>query len=418
MKNIYSKCNNFYKIANLASDVANRILFPLSSRETFDFVAGRIVANGAINLLYFGIKAVTDELQHYEGYYEEILPSDRPNKLNIDTYIGSFKSATEMFLDLKNWAQSYGGEAWGKISKTLLEIAENYKKYIRAEKYGIEEEQAIRKLIIYMNKFDGLAHNTGSIYNKLLSHEIEDIGWNRAGGSPYYLDNLNAIENMRDMTESENVSDIIRYVAPYLNTELPFKDLLSKTRGSDEYHPYDPKRIETHIQTVKVRKNIKMALEKCSRGIYKYIECLNRRMEELSNIIKLNNNSSWQTHQTASDIVNLVEAINSMIDYWIYITLNPTDYLKSISGEIAKKINKPAADLSNKYEAMIKKINSAHLKIKIIIDNEVDFKKRIIDDELKNKIMTATAQFYNTATTAINDCREIANDINNLKDSI
>jgi len=257
MKNIYLKCNNFYKIATLVSDVANRIIFPLTSRESFDFIAGRIVAKGAVDLLYYGIQTVIDELQHYQGNDRALeridKPSGKPTKLNIDTYISSLELATKIFLDLKNWRQSYGGKAWARISDTLFEIANWYKKYMDAEKYSDDEEQAIRRLTIYMNKFDGLAHNTGTIYNKLVQKELNFVG-DTGGG---YYKNLKTIEKLRDISESENVGDIIREVSPYLNMELPFKDYLSKIRRTEEYWERDPKRIEKHIQNVKKNKKLK-----------------------------------------------------------------------------------------------------------------------------------------------------------------
>jgi len=258
---IYLNCNNFYKEASLSSDMAARILFPLSSKETFDFITGRIAAKGAIDVLFYGAKTVTAELDYYPSLGREKISifeidrllRNRPVKKNIANYIKILKLATELFRKKGKWSLGFGGEAWAQISNTLYEVAIWYEKYLNAEKYSDDEEQAIRRIIIYMNKFDGLAHNSGTIYNKMITHELINTGEDERN----YQKNLKTIEKLRDMSESKNTGDIVREVSPHLDIELPFKDYLSKIRRTEEYRSHDPKRIEKHLENVQERKQVK-----------------------------------------------------------------------------------------------------------------------------------------------------------------
>src|ERR1700722_19992017 len=131
--------NQFYKRANLETDMAKRIMFsiipsvmtPTEKQSTpvdpqywgVDYKALRSAANGAKDLVRYGTLACVQELGFYHSPSDNVAfrakrMADRGETLE------ALKLAEKCFLDLKNWDEGYGREAWARIAQTLFQLEE------------------------------------------------------------------------------------------------------------------------------------------------------------------------------------------------------------------------------------------------------------------------------------------------------
>lgn len=181
-----------YKIlsfASLTSDMAKRIMHSTLSHVAdpnqvsltggyIDMVSLEHAAHGRKDILKYGILALISELKYYYGRNPEVL--DIKSEKDFDMAIKNFN-------DKKGWEEMYGGYAWAKIAKSLknifildksLDVVEdNIKKskndFVRNQEND-KKINILKQIILELNVFDGLAHNTNSIMEKLINFEFDE----------------------------------------------------------------------------------------------------------------------------------------------------------------------------------------------------------------------------------------------------
>ena len=82
----------------------------------------------------------------------------KQNGANKEAFIKAAKDSFEKF----DWDVSYGGEAWGKICNGWLKL---------------NASKTLHESIIWMDHIIDLQHNTGTVFNKLISWEGKDSGY-------------------------------------------------------------------------------------------------------------------------------------------------------------------------------------------------------------------------------------------------
>lgn len=272
-----------FKYATLSNDMANRIFYsalpgvadPTQVALTKGIVDERILraaASGAEKIIKYGTQACLNELRlnHNDSVFTIYEKAD--DLFSAGKATESLKVMLEGFA-AKNWAPGYGGPKWHKIAETLYKISKSYDELkkvrlqrplakddaSRAELYEREVE-LMRDVIVMMNVFDGLAHNTGSIYSKMTNLEgsEDEVPF----GQPDKLTRL------MDSKELENPVDVYHEIEEHLEgggNKALLKDWMSKFKQHPEYskrverapkHDYDMKRIRLRKEVMPLNERI------------------------------------------------------------------------------------------------------------------------------------------------------------------
>jgi len=306
VNSLFKKINIFYKKATLLSDVATRILVSRMDQQSFNLPAGREAAVGAIDIIKYTIIAIESELKYYKKSKPNLnIITDKPSKENIDSIIIFLKQAKELFSDSKNWERDYGGKKWEQVTDAILDVTIKYKDYLNVKRDSEEEYKAIKNLIVSMNIFDGVAHNTGSIYNKLIKLEGKNI--NRTNTSN--IDIYKKLIRLRDLSESEYDIDVMKEIIPELGIQLPFKDYITDIKNKPDYYKDTFERREFIINRTY---HLREASSRIS-DLYIYLENL---------IKKLNDFYDPKTHLMYVHVLDKPDSVIKELNMFLYLTDN------------------------------------------------------------------------------------------------
>ena len=139
--------------------------YPYERPHPVDIHALNLAIEGWKDIVKYGTKAVVGELKHSSRDYENRIFQRAFDLYNKGKYIEALDLAIEDYA--KPWKESYGGKAWGKIAAQVKEILLLGKKI---EQDPSNHDHKIN-MVIALNVFDGLAHNTASIMRNLVDIE-------------------------------------------------------------------------------------------------------------------------------------------------------------------------------------------------------------------------------------------------------
>lgn len=315
----------FYKEATLEEDMAKRIMLSvipavMSGSERhhsggFDYKALKSAANGAKDLVKYGTKACVGEMEHYgvgiRREYEDLINHSSIRDFDDEKYaklkalkarseqIGTKKQAvkdleqngkykdclklmTDCFNEEEAFEQSYGGRAWAKISHTLYQIEEKREllNLIRNEAkstspdpktdYPTLEVETMRDIVVLMNVFDGLAHNTASVMPKVVQEEIDEYNSNNPRGrdddDEYDRNHSDRqyqkrIKNLMDAKEIDDPFTVYKEVQSIIehpqNRNL-FGDWITRIRSNPEFQTAKTLRDRRgELAVIQLRKTLK-----------------------------------------------------------------------------------------------------------------------------------------------------------------
>lgn len=277
------------KKASIETDMAQRIMLslipevmdPLQRANTMqdplmwaaDVKVYRNAVRGALDLIKYGSIACLGELQHYpsktisrhEGPYESSEVAEKKEVLANakEAYEkADWKKLLEIchtaFQDVAAWNGSFGGNAWGKIAETLLELDNKYKEVLTARKSSDWEGELkrMKEAVVLMNVFDGLAHNTASVIPKVLDAEL---GYRYTDEDPSYTEAhvkyKKRVERLMDSKELRNPIAVYKEVEPIIDNS-PYKytymDYIHRLRQ----HPaYTVSHSDDEILKIRAKKN-------------------------------------------------------------------------------------------------------------------------------------------------------------------
>lgn len=346
---LFKAVRYFYKKATLLQDVANRIMYELGSDETFDFVKARWVAKGAEKVIHYSTMAMLDEMQHYNvgGPYNFLYQQTRPlNKTpievikNIDKYRDFCERMKKYFYDVDNWDSAFGGVAWGKIADTTIKIINAYEDALTSTSYSDDEEKALKETIIYLNVFDGLAHNTSAVFPKLLSNQSRLLALpfneSREHGSQF--------RRMRDVSEIPDRIKVYKEIKDKIHPRHVFKKDIEKIIRDPEY--FNKNVTDEELQEVADRKESKATCGffinsfegkkiKIENRIFKPIERYVSTIDP--NTIDLGSDTDKITN-TFSNYMYLIESIDHSLG-WFMGWLETRATKEPLNSRIDKKIN-------------------------------------------------------------------------------
>lgn len=211
----------------------------------------------AKELLHYSLQAAEDEATKW--YQPNDDQPDAESLLTGKSDPEKLQILSRLFRHTDNWADQFGGEAWGKITDILIKVQhhiseaeKNARNYDEPEKFY----QELMQVVAYMNVIDGLAHNTGSIMDKLIT--LESIENPELYGGEIPTD-ISDIERMMDAKELNNEQDVLAEIYPTLeqsDAPLVMKDWMSKARQQrHEFNtPEAIKRRETQLQAIRNKK--------------------------------------------------------------------------------------------------------------------------------------------------------------------
>jgi hypothetical protein len=166
----------YFKAANLKENMALRIFHALiptlvqdihSQQEIEDiqkFMAFDLIP-GAKEILELGAKAVAYE---FDISTNEQMKHEIQRAVEDGNYIHALRLAEDGFLS--DFRSSTGGKAWSNVSKHLLHLASLIK---QVEASGSPSDA--QKLSTYLDTIDQLAHNTGTLMEKLVQREMGTV---------------------------------------------------------------------------------------------------------------------------------------------------------------------------------------------------------------------------------------------------
>ncbi len=277
--------------ATLRSDMAKRIMYSIlpgiasptqtmATQGVVDLKALRAAVEGRKDIIKYGVNACMKELRHYEGSMTAqeageapaVLRSGKPYHLAraLADHGDNEKAldvAIKMFGDKDAWPPSYGGDAWLNIAKTLkqLVVLDKQLDAVRASRAtdpeAMDKEIIImQQLIVAMNVFDGLSHNTASILSNLV--EEEALATQRDAGTPELYEStgeeFRAIQRMMDAKELRNPVQVFREIEPSLMESGDihrYKDWSSLLHRDPSYRAEDPN-LENEKFLIRFRKQI------------------------------------------------------------------------------------------------------------------------------------------------------------------
>lgn len=263
-------CNrSLRKEATLLDNMAARILWSTipAEQQLNNINALKSLTYGAKELIRLGAKATMEELSHTDkdSYTKAFIEIENKN------YEAALKISLESFKTVNQAGKMYGGRAWVNIAQNLLLLlgalnkAEQYKNAADYNNYVAE----LNNVVVYMNVIDGLAHNTGSIMDKMLNIEFQELKTKLNNSDKEYDENelykkfwayKDDIIKLMDAKELTNKEDVFDYTVNKLQNIpeklLPFKDFIKQRQYERAYEEKIESDPEQEFKIIRIRKEL------------------------------------------------------------------------------------------------------------------------------------------------------------------
>lgn len=282
-----------YCEATLRSDMAKRIMYSIipgladktqiyHTQGVVDYKALQAAAEGRRDMIKYGTLACLGECEHYRPTPEPgsdipgIMQAKEIQSKKVSHFIDQAKKgkyedaidfALQCFADYRGWAKSFGGKAWENIAKTVKKLITydnellELKTTPKPSKENQQEiTQVLQQIIMEMNVFDGLSHNTAEVMNNLIEEELKAQNPNLSMVADEwpkkYQDEQRKMKKLMDAKEINNIFDVYKQVKQDLvdSGEINrFKDWTSKLESSPEFYKRNPK-LERELALIRVKK--------------------------------------------------------------------------------------------------------------------------------------------------------------------
>jgi hypothetical protein len=327
--------------ASVRSDMAKRIMHSIlpaiadpaqvaTTKGVVDYKSLAAAAEGRHTIIKFGTMACVQEVSHYKDYSKDYYP--RAMALIKQ---GNYEEAIDIciiaFSNYTNWDKAFGGKAWEKIARTIEKlITLDYDlKEIRKDKsnpeYVDKEIEILNDIIIQLNIFDGLAHNTGSIMGKVVKEEVNEYN----ESNPYFLHDAEGkryvnpnswdkdyehrlVERMMHSKELKNPLHVYKEIEKTLKQhgdDVRYKDWNWKLRGHPDYKA-DPDEREFNVAKIALHKEAKPYTDALRRDITTLEGLINER--ELA----VRENLMYEIPDAIRVINSRVTSCISLIDFY------------------------------------------------------------------------------------------------------
>jgi hypothetical protein len=363
------RSNFYFRIceATLRSDMAKRIMYSVipalaepgqayGTGGVIDYNALKYAIEGRHDIIKFGTRACIKEMRHYGAAARSAGQNVRNMEAEAKMYLAEGKPheainlAVQCFADHGHWEQSYGGKAWEAIARSLEKLItydEELKKIRSDPNRNPEQEVEIMKMIVIeLNVFDGLSHNTKSIMYNLVEQELTEERLKDPEKGPYIYDAItneyNQIENLMDSKELKNPMDVYRQIKPALTESgdiHKFKDWVNKLKSSPDFFKQNKADLEDEFFRIRFRKN----------G-YKYISRLNMAADQLQTEIPLDPNVTYLSIYPAINAVEELSVIgDNIVRQYKFSTGRVLEISKNLQSEF-RKLREEIQKLKSAFE--------------------------------------------------------------------
>ena len=275
--------------ASIRNDMAKRIMHsilpslsnPAESHWTggaIDYKSLQYATEGWQDIVKYGLKSCVNETEHYKSAknggntYEKAL-----NYLNEGNYELCIETCISAFKATEGWQILYGGEAWLNIAECIKNIYEIGKELEKSD--GKQKINAMNAMVVALNVFDGLSHNTESVMRKVIEYESDDIASKIGPASKYTYSSSRSkkeyekTKRLMDSKELINPIDVYHEVKQTLTDSgdiNKYKDWNTKIRSNPEYYKNDIEKREQELAKIDVKK--KVLIEKRKSDVYKCLD--------------------------------------------------------------------------------------------------------------------------------------------------
>ncbi len=302
----------FSKTSGLKEDLAKRMMYSVlphlstpgetyQTRGVIDMKALRAATEGRKNIISMGLQAIGRELGHYNdvGRGEEVLVNEFW-RASTKYPIKAADIAIKAFGSPRGWMYGFGGEPWKRIAETLKKIIHldqqldglRHKRKVSPAPEDLDAElETMRQLVVEINVFDGLSHNTASIMKNLISMEnFRDEDENepkekKEERAKKEMQTYRDYMTLMDAKELKDPVEVFKLIEPTLQGSGDihrFKDWVEKLRRLPEYRREDPT-IQKQLFTIRSRKHLMAEREKLEEPISKMERSLQAITKPLSN---------------------------------------------------------------------------------------------------------------------------------------
>src|SRR5271166_613829 len=317
---------SMYAQASLSSDMAKRIMLSVipavqSKTEVFhtggyDYKALKSAANGAKDVLKYGIRSCIEEIHNIKPAVQ-IKNIEVKNKIDsiIDLagsqeYQKSLLLCAQLFNNEDLWQPNFGGRVWANIANVLRELQMKQDQLVNTRAlmskgegdYLPHEVETMKEIVVLLNRFDQMAHNTASVLDSLAEEELnewgllpptkeqlDDLGILDQKGRIEYrrkihqkrLDYQKGIRQMMDAKELDDPFDVYKQVQHIIeqpeNKHL-FGDYIKRIHIDPKFkQTLDPKEVEKRLHIIQSRK----ILVEEMRALNNAIDALSARKDDL-----------------------------------------------------------------------------------------------------------------------------------------
>jgi len=273
--------------AALRHDMAKRIMYsilpavadPMQVKHTegvVDYKALEYAIEGYDKIIDYGLLACNEEIKHYlpskssPDYKEEIR-----KLISTKKYEDAAKLCIKLFEDKGGWETNYGGEAWKKIAETLYDmiLISDALKRPGSQDHKIN---LMKQMVVELNIFDGLSHNTSAVLPNLIEIEEKLLG----AHTTIENDEVSKTNRLMDAKELSDYMDVYKEVEPHLQESgdiHKFKDWNTKLRTDPRYHKSNENR---KIDLIKIRLKKEILGLKRINDIYGFLDNMKKEYAE------------------------------------------------------------------------------------------------------------------------------------------
>ncbi|MFZ4768645.1 MAG: hypothetical protein ACOYLO_00595 [Ferruginibacter sp.] len=263
---------NLVKKATVRSQLAARTMYEIGE-PNFRNLA--YIVGGAEKMIRYGASALYmrtlgSYMRHggpntpWSGTVPTIM-FEKITKDNINKYLNILN-------EIKRSAQLETQAAcWRKIADNILELAENYARYLHLDDLE-EQKEAANNIKIRMSIIDQLAHNHGELFEwfaglETIDHRMSPYIADRTRRDSFVeidpeefkesLEESKKMEEMRNISDLEDKDEIFKGIYPFLEMELPFKDTIQQFRQKNKYISEISEKSKLHMKSYKLAKEFK-----------------------------------------------------------------------------------------------------------------------------------------------------------------
>ena len=260
------------KTAGVTSDMAIRImhsLIPTATQNPMDATEKQIQLTNthllgvAERYISRGAKIIQEEMRYSRG--SSTYSPDIKKYMESSNFIDVIRLGFKCFADPKQWSIDFGGEKWKNFAEKLVMLDQFVNNFKEARDNKNENGMIKYSGLIsaYMNILDGMAHNTGSFLDKMISHETGDVV-DVTGGEFLKLleDKKREAITMMDIKELKNSEDVLPFLKQHMHDNPEsylyrsmFNTLQRRNRPNEE-------RTQEELKQIRKRKSIYLKLEK------------------------------------------------------------------------------------------------------------------------------------------------------------